>query len=84
MPSEKGQLRDQVTFKCTSQTIGKIDSYIGQGELTNRNEVIRAALEFFFENYNRSPSDKIKEWMISAEGEQFIKDLMRKANAKTK
>lgn len=82
--SEKPLLRDQVTFKCTTATIKKIDSYIGIGEMTNRNEVIRNALDFFFENYGKDHTGKVKEWMMSAEGEAFIKDLMRKANTKLK
>lgn len=83
MAKEPGLNRDQITFKCTAATIAKIDSYIGKGELTNRNEVIRHALQFFFEHENQ-PSQKelFKEWIKSEEGELFLKNLLRNARDK--
>jgi Arc/MetJ-type ribon-helix-helix transcriptional regulator len=76
---EKGEYRDQITFKCTTATIAKIDSYIGKGEFTSRNEVIRAALEYYFENKGTlSPTEKVKEWLKSPEGEEYLKNILRK------
>nr|WP_321352534.1 hypothetical protein [uncultured Methanoregula sp.] len=74
------EYREQITIKCTASTISKIDSYIGTDEMTNRNEVVRKALDFFFENWNKSPKDQVKEWLLSSEGESFIKDIMRKSH----
>jgi len=83
MPKEKGLNREQITFKCTKETILKIDSYIGQGEYTSRNEVIRDALLYFFENRNRPDyKDQFKEWLLSEEGEDFIKEILRKTRDK--
>lgn len=81
MPKEPGLNREQITFKCTLATVAKIDSYIGQGELTSRNEVIRRALEFYFENKNKPDyKTQFKEWLLSEEGEAFVKDIIRKTS----
>jgi Arc/MetJ-type ribon-helix-helix transcriptional regulator len=83
MPKEKGLNREQITFKCTKETISKIDSYIGKGEYTSRNEVIRGALKFFFESTDRpSYQDQFKEWLISKEGEDFVKGIIQKSRNK--
>lgn len=81
MAQEKGLQREQITFKCTKETISKIDTYVGQGELTNRNEVIRAALTFYFENKDKpSPKEQFKVWLLSEEGEMFVKEIIRKSS----
>ena len=77
------EYRDQITIKCTASTIKKIDSYIGTDEMTTRNEVVRKALDYFFENWNKpSPKEQFKEWLLSSEGEEFVKDLIRKTRQK--
>lgn len=79
MPRERGINREQITFKCTKETIAKIDSYIGKEEYTSRNEVIRDALQFFFEHKNQPGyKEQFKEWLLSEEGETFVKDIIRR------
>jgi len=83
MPKEIGLNREQITFKCTKATLTKIDSYIGTGEYTSRNEVIRDALKFFFENQGKpNEQERFKTWIKSGEGKAFIKDILREADGK--
>jgi metal-responsive CopG/Arc/MetJ family transcriptional regulator len=80
MPKEKGLNREQITFKCTAATVAKIDSYIGEGELTSRNEVIRHALQYYFDSRDQpNNKEQFKEWLLSKEGETFVKDIIRKS-----
>lgn len=83
MPREIGINREQITFKCTAATVKKIDSYIGQGELTSRNEVIRHALQFFFDHENQPDyKEQFKAWIVSEDGEAFIKGIIRNSQKK--
>jgi len=77
MPAIRGKPKEQISYKCPHDLFQKINTLIDQGKYASRNDLITEALHLFFENQNRVPHDAIKDWLMSDEGEKWMKDLIR-------
>ncbi len=78
MPSIRGKPKEQISYKCPHDLLLKINTAIENGEYASRNDIITAALRTFFEDRNNGLKRRIIEWMLSDEGEEYMKNLIRK------
>lgn len=82
MPSIRGKPKKQISYKCPHDLLQKINTAIENGESASRNDIITAALRIFFENRNKTPKCDINEWVLSKEGEEYLKNLIRDVQEK--
>ena len=82
MPSIRGKPKKQISYKCPHDLLLKINAAIENGEYASRNDIITAALRIFFENHDKTSKGEIKEWLISEEGEEYLKNLIRDVREK--
>jgi len=78
MPVIRGKPKEQISYKCLHDLLAKMDLAIRSGEHSSRNDIIIAALRLFFENKNEVPENKVKEWLISPEGEEWMYKIIKK------
>lgn len=83
MPSIQGKPKEQISYKCPHDLLLKINTAIENGEYSSRNDIITAALRIFFDNHNDDLKSRIIEWLNSDEGEEYMKDLIRRIQEKT-
>jgi Arc/MetJ-type ribon-helix-helix transcriptional regulator len=51
------------------------------GEFNTQSDIITEALRYWFDNKNKpSQKEEFKKWLRDPEGEEFIKNIMRKVN----
>lgn len=82
MPSIRGKPKEQISYKCPHDLLQKINTAIEDGEYASRNDIITAALRTFFENHNNGLKYQIVEWLISDEGEEYMKNLIKRIQEK--
>lgn len=77
MPSIKGKPKEQISYKCPHDLLLKINAAIEKGEYASRNDIITAALRLFLENRDKTPEQRVKEWLVSEEGNAYLKHLIK-------
>jgi Arc/MetJ-type ribon-helix-helix transcriptional regulator len=77
MPAIRGKPKEQISYKCPHDLFQKINTLIDQGKYASRNDIMTEALRMFFENQNRISHQAVKDWLVSDEGEKWMKDLIR-------
>jgi Arc/MetJ-type ribon-helix-helix transcriptional regulator len=61
----------------------KMGDLIESEEYLNKSDIIIDALEFFFNSRNKpSQKEEFKAWLVSVEGETYMKNLIRKVKEK--
>jgi len=61
-----------------------IPQQVNRTEFNNRSDVLTTGMRFYFDNRDRfSQKDQVKEWLVSEEGKQYLKDLIGKVIEKT-
>lgn len=78
MPSIRGKPKEQMSYKCPHDLLHKINAAIDTGEFASRNDIITAALRLFFENTDKTAKDNVKKWLMSIEGEEWMKNRIHK------
>ncbi len=73
-----GIKKERVTISISRGNQKRIDGAIANGEFSNVSEAINEAITVFF--VNKGKSSITKEWMISEEGKEYIKSIMREVN----
>jgi Arc/MetJ-type ribon-helix-helix transcriptional regulator len=74
----RGKPKVQISYKCPHDLLQKINTAIDDGEYASRNDIITAALRLFFDDRNKISKDQIKEWLMSEEGEEWMRGQIRK------
>ncbi len=77
MPSIRGKPKEQISYKCPHDLVLKINTAIEKGEYSSKNDIITAALRMFFENRDRTTEHRVKEWLVSEEGNEYLKHVIR-------
>lgn len=80
MPRIPGNKKEKITFTCDALNLRSINAAISRDEFSSVSEAINKSISFYFENRDK-PSGR--EWLISEEGEIYLKDLIRKVKGKT-
>lgn len=82
MAVTSGKPKEKITITIGHTNILNINKAIANGEFSSVSEVIDKGVSFFFENRNKQSEDAQKvaliEWLESQEGEDRIKNIMRK------
>lgn len=79
MPKITGPTKEKITFGCDPTNFKKINKIMEEKEFSTVTDLINTALVFYFENRNRtSQKDDFKAWVVSEEGENYLKDVFRK------
>lgn len=74
-----GKNKEKITFSCDIGNLKKINEAIEQGLFSSVSETVNKSITFFFENRDKpAPQDQVKVWLISEDGEAYIKNLIRK------
>lgn len=71
------KIPERFAFTFTPINRSHVQKAMDAKEFSGVSNLINTALTFYFENNGKTALTK--EWMLSQEGEKFIKDLMRKA-----
>ncbi|MGD0080906.1 MAG: ribbon-helix-helix domain-containing protein [Methanoregula sp.] len=75
----RGKPKEQISYKIPSDILSKIDRLVELKEFNNRSDVLTTGMRFYFDNRDTpSQKDQLKEWLLSDDGEAWIKDLIRK------
>lgn len=78
MPKIPGRNKEKITFSCEPGNFKRINEGIEKGDFSNVSEAINKALASYFENLNRpSSKDDFKLWLLSKEGEDYMKGIIR-------
>jgi hypothetical protein len=76
---------DRLSFTFTPLNRQDAEAAMLNKEFPNVANLINTALRFYFENRDKStPIDQFKIWLVSSEGETYMKDVMRKARDDSK
>ncbi len=79
MPAKKEKARDYIGYRVPPDIEKKIDNLIQSKEFDTKADVLSVALRFWFENKdNRSSKDEIKAWIVSEEGTEYLKNMIRR------
>lgn len=79
----RGKPKEQISYKIPSDILSKIDKLLEAKEFNNRSDVITTGMRFYFDNRDKpQQKDEVKEWLVSEEGENYIKNLIRKVREK--
>jgi Arc/MetJ-type ribon-helix-helix transcriptional regulator len=78
MPVIRGKPKEQISYKCPHDLLGKINIAIEKGEYASRNDVITAALRLLFDNKENLSKNQAKEWLTSKDGEDWMNSLIKK------
>jgi metal-responsive CopG/Arc/MetJ family transcriptional regulator len=73
-----GIKKDRVTISISHGNAKRIDEAIAKGEFSNVSEAINEAITIYFLNTGKTTITK--EWLMSEEGREYIKLLMRRAH----
>ena len=77
-----GEKKEKITFTCDIGNSRRMDMAIQNNEFSSVSEVINKAITYFFENRNsQSPKDEVKQWLVSEDGETFMKGLILKVKS---
>ena len=78
-----GKNKEKITISCDIGNLKKINEAIEQGLFSSVSETVNKAITFFFENRDKpQKKDEVKEWLVSEEGEDYIKKIIRKVREK--
>lgn len=76
-PKEKP--RNFVGYRIPPDIEKKVDALIESKEFDNKADIISIALRFWFENKDKlTQTDEFKKWLVSEDGEHYIKNLIQK------
>lgn len=84
MPKRIGEnVPDRVSISFSPMNKRDMQTAIEKKEFTSIVNLVNTAIRFYFENRDKSPDiGPVKEWLVSEEGEQYLKDLIRKVKGK--
>ena len=79
MPRIPGLKKEKITFTCDNSNSRTIDDAISRNDFSSVLEAINTAIRFYFENRDKpSGQEQFKAWVVSEDGEKYMKDLLRK------
>jgi hypothetical protein len=78
MPKISGPSKEKLTIGITPKNMKNIAVVMANNEYSTVTDLINDALANWFENRNKT--SVTKEWMVSEEGREYIKSVMREVN----
>lgn len=79
MPRKVGEkLNDRISISFSPLNKTEMEKALKNREFTNVANLVNTAISFYFENRNASPiQEQFKTWVVSEDGEKYMKNLMR-------
>lgn len=79
MPRITGPTKEKLTIGITPKNMKNIAIVMANNEYSTITDMVNDALTFWFENRNKpSQKDEFKTWLVSSEGENYMKEILRK------
>jgi Arc/MetJ-type ribon-helix-helix transcriptional regulator len=78
MPRIPGKNKEKISFTCDNSNFKNLSDAVSSSEFSSMSEAINKAISFYYENKNKT--SVTKEWMVSEEGKEYIKSVMREVN----
>jgi len=75
MSENPRKLKQKISISLGNTNLSNIDKAIARGEFSSVSDAIEKGMVFFFENRNKTAITK--EWLLSPEGKETIKAIMR-------
>lgn len=86
MPRKVGEIiQDRISFTFTPINLRDVQKSMDSKEFPTVANLMNTALRFYFENRDKTSSkDDFKAWLVSEDGEQFMKGVIVKARENQK